>query len=354
MAQGGSGQPGGGGGAPSGGGQTFSGGGYDINIARNAARQLNMQPPMGVQMGTPAYDDWVMKWFTAGVQAGDERLLKLLPGGHQAEGSGSGNTISDWHNAAPSSEWMGKRKPTAPELRRFAIESGGILGEDYERFGDRVLADWINKAWDVTKGGFYTTSGQQVAKPPDVAGDHTWVQGYEGSGEGGRGGGGGGGRQAPAPAAPAAPTTGYQQQDVPGAPTTTTTGAPLPTPGTGGATGVGGMTAPPESYTFTNPGTNPLPPPATPPPPQQLIKPPDVWGSGGRTGIGGNAPPAPMYSSTFGAPKQDNQQGPQFFTGGTSSQRGWNGGGQWVTSDEQLKTKGLSAPPARKFTDWRK
>jgi hypothetical protein len=139
-----------------------------------------------------------VQWLQNAITAGVPKALKASGQTQIAEGGGEEDIVGDWQNAAPSSEWLGKRKPTPGELRRYAFESGGILGEDYARNADRVLAKWIRDGWDVAKGGFFTTSGRQVAKPPDVAGDGTWVSGYEDpnwrppGGEAAAGGGGGG------------------------------------------------------------------------------------------------------------------------------------------------------------------
>ena len=92
--------------------------------AKQAQAQLGEQPPAGIVAGTPEFDQWVQNWFDAGVKAGDQRLLDIAgpeAGGYKAE---EGGQISDWKSAAPSSEWMGKRKPTAQELRRWAHDTG--------------------------------------------------------------------------------------------------------------------------------------------------------------------------------------------------------------------------------------
>src|SRR5512146_1798814 len=93
-----------------------------LATAKKAAQQVGATPP-------PEWagneDNWYLEWFKQGVQNGDARLLRLAdPSAQVAEGGGSNDLITDWKNAAPSSEWLGKRKPTAPELRRYMIESG--------------------------------------------------------------------------------------------------------------------------------------------------------------------------------------------------------------------------------------
>jgi len=191
----------------------------NLQKAKQAAAQVGMQPPAGVNPGTPQYDQWVQQWFDAGVAAGDPRLVEIAgpeAGGYQAEGEGG--HISDWKNAAPSSEWLGKRKPNAQELRRWAKETG--RSEDYERFPDATVSGWINKNWDVGKGTFLNNFGDPVDKP-DERGPNTPpnmngtgdVGNYGASGPA-QGGGGGGGQ----PAAPVAPTTFGNQLGMTGNP----------------------------------------------------------------------------------------------------------------------------------------
>lgn len=152
------------------------------------------------QAGVPQNN--LIEWFTNAVNAG-------VPAAVSAAGGvalGQGGTEKGWEaedgtvldptgqNSAPPSEWMGKRKPTAGELRRASFEGAYGGSEDgYNRFSDRQLMAWINNSWDETKGGFYTSTGQQVGKPPDRAGDGSWVAGEENYGGHGPGGGGGGG-----------------------------------------------------------------------------------------------------------------------------------------------------------------
>ena len=51
------------------------------------------------------------------------------------------------------SEWLGKRKTTPRELRRYAKEAG--WSEDFARYDDRQLADWLNRGgWDIAAGKF--------------------------------------------------------------------------------------------------------------------------------------------------------------------------------------------------------
>lgn len=190
---------------------------YDLSLgtAKRAAKSVGATPPENYPGGD---DAWYVDWFRNGVEAGDARLIHFAdPNATVAEGKGEKDLIADYTDAAPSDEWLYKRKPTARELRKYASETGGILGEDYARFPDRVLADWIAKSWNKEKGGFFTKGGAQVAKPPDqVRGD--WVEGWEpggkfrGEGTAGQfsGGGQGGGQGANAQGKPA---PDYRQED---------------------------------------------------------------------------------------------------------------------------------------------
>src|SRR5512139_319140 len=163
----------------------------DLATARQAAQQRGERPPGGEQPGTPEYDRWVMDWFTAGVDAGDPDLVRRVGGGSGA-GFGAGQAeegtggIAPWQDAAPSSEWLGRRVPTPRELRRFARDAG--WSEDFQRYDDRQLAQWLRDGgWDVQRGGF----AGGVEKPTETGGLMA---------PGARAGGGGGGQRG-APAA---------------------------------------------------------------------------------------------------------------------------------------------------------
>jgi hypothetical protein len=151
----------------------------------------NAQPPSGMQ-----FDDWVKQWFSNAVDAGDPNAVAAaggadVEGGKQANQNSYGGQYADWHDAAPSSEWLGKRAPTPRELRRYANENpGGVMGEDYARFSDAHLAQWIKDKWDPQKGGFFSANGEQLGKPVDS--DSSGVNLYGESAHGGGGGGGGG------------------------------------------------------------------------------------------------------------------------------------------------------------------
>ena len=180
-------------------------------------------------------------WFTNSVNAGVPDAVTAAggrtgspegaPGQHEIEG---GSYIEPDGTEAPASEWMGKRKPTPRELRAWARDqhqqyiSGNrdAQDEDYQRYSDRQLAAWIDTAWDVGRGGFFTTTGKRIGKPTESGGDGSWAPGY-GVGEeygwteamargAAAGGGGGGGGK---PAAPPKPTTFGSQLSLTGNPT---------------------------------------------------------------------------------------------------------------------------------------
>lgn len=177
-------------------------------VSLQTAKQLigsrGVQPPEGIAPGTPQYDDWAMQWLQAAVNAGDPEAVRAT-GGTVSEGGGSDDLIADWSGAAPASAWYGQRKPTPAELRRYARDVG--QSEDYDRFSDRQLADWISRKWDVS-GGFFTNDfGDRVEKPTE-SGPKSSAAGYATGemsvGRGGGGGGGGGKGKTPAETAPAA------------------------------------------------------------------------------------------------------------------------------------------------------
>jgi hypothetical protein len=187
----------------------------NLQKAKQAAQQLGQQPPEGISQGTPQYDQWVQDWFDAGVRSGDQRLLDIAgpeAGGYQAE---EGGHVSDWKSAAPSSEWLGKRKPTAQELRRWAHDTG--RSEDYERFPDAAVSGWIARNWDVNAGSFRNNYGDLVDKP-DERGPNTPAN-VNGTGDmGNYGAGGDGGGAQGAAAQPAKPVTNGSQLSMTGNP----------------------------------------------------------------------------------------------------------------------------------------
>jgi hypothetical protein len=129
-------------------------------------------------------------------EAGPTDALGNPNAGYDAE---EGGTIAPYGSAADSADWMGKRKPTVGELRKWArAQHSGYLGgdrnsqdEDYERYNDQILSAWIKESWDVQGGSFRNSAGDLVAKPPDTAGGQ--------GGPGGQGGGGGRGGWGPPP-----------------------------------------------------------------------------------------------------------------------------------------------------------
>lgn len=133
-----------------------------------------------VQESLAASGSSLDQWYQAAIDAGDPRAVKAA-GGTEAEETEGG--IADWANAAPSSEWLGKRVPTPRELRRYAKEQN--WSEDFARYSDRVLADWLARGeWDINAGTF--KGG--VQKPTETGG----VMDPALSGGGGGYGGGGG------------------------------------------------------------------------------------------------------------------------------------------------------------------
>lgn len=168
-----------------------------------ASLSAQEQEQVNATLDPENYDAALLAWFEAAVNAGDPRAVAFA-GGKEGEGFGEGQAeegsggIADWQNAAPYSEWMGKRKPTPRELRRWAHDVG--RPEDYQRFDDRQLKAWIDSDWDVEQGGFFAADGTRIDKPTETGGRQA-----PGAGDAGQGDGGGGGGGAAKPAAPAAP-----------------------------------------------------------------------------------------------------------------------------------------------------
>lgn len=165
-----------------------------------------------------------IEWFTNAVNAGVPDAVKATGKSRGVADQNEGYTgeMAEFSDAADASEWMGKRKPTPQELRKWAADQHAryVAGdtsaqdEDYERFDDRTLAGWINEKWDVSKGGFFSPNGERIGKPPDV--DSQGVNAYgEKVGQGGAGQGGAGERQ---PAPPPPPTTFGNQLSMTGNP----------------------------------------------------------------------------------------------------------------------------------------
>ena len=98
--------------------------------------------------------------------------------------------------------WQGVRKPTPAELREYAKQAG--FSEDYARFDDGVLNNWIDNYWDIGANKFKSSRGEPgfwekptetrpgyVPSGPNET-DPAVPQGQMGGGGGGMGGGGGG------------------------------------------------------------------------------------------------------------------------------------------------------------------
>jgi len=175
----------------------------DLATAQKTAQQVGATPPPDYPGGP---DAWVMDWFNAGINAGDPRLLKAAGLWTGAEGMGGDDKNaeqgmrSDYMQSAPYTEWLGKRKPTPSELRRWAADTK--RSEDYARFSDAQLAAWLPK-WDVQAGVFKNDFGDPVDKPTEsgpqshTAGAATGQKGVGPQAAGAGGGGAGGGGKAP-------------------------------------------------------------------------------------------------------------------------------------------------------------
>lgn len=135
-------------------------------------------------------------WLTNAVNAGVPDAIMAAggtrggpQGGNYENQGGQAGASMPFENAAEPSEWMGKRKPTVPELRKWAAQqhAGYLAGdkskqdEDYARYSDRVLIDQINRGWNASAGGWDKGWGTPGAGVPGQKGRR---------GGGGRGGGG--------------------------------------------------------------------------------------------------------------------------------------------------------------------
>ena len=170
-----------------------------------AAKQLisarGVQPPAGIAPNTPQFDEWAQNWLQAAMDAGDEEAVKAAGGVGVADTEeGYTGTYAPWESAAPYTDWMGKRKPTPRELRKWAHDTG--QSEDYARFNDSQVASWINDKWDVTGGHFLNDFGDVVAKPTESGPNSSAAGAATGEKAAGVAGGGGGGGAAPVVTAP--------------------------------------------------------------------------------------------------------------------------------------------------------
>jgi hypothetical protein len=261
----------------------------------------------------------------------------ISQGGSEGGGVPQGTT--------PSSGWTPKNKA---ELQEYARSRG--WSEDYQRFDDATVLSWIQNYWDAGTGTFRSAKTDEkgnpleggVEKPDDTPpGWAAWGSGnkairtddprYLASQ----------GQQpaaAPEAAAPAAPTTGYTPPVTPTA--APTTAQPTGTPG------AGTVQPPPGApvQQFSAPAVTQTPAAQAPAPAK--IEAPDVWKNTGVTG-GNVGAPAPVFTPQ----RESASRSPQFFSGGGAAKRGWMGGGQWVTSDERLKDRGLGE---LRFSSWRR
>jgi hypothetical protein len=194
--------------------------------AEQARKYYDSLPATQKPKGDPANAQWLLNWFTNAVNAGVPDAIRAAggrEGGFEDAGSEkweeAGGASMDWKDAADPSEWMGKRKPTPRELRKWAHDQhnryiGGdksAQDEDYERFSDRVLADLIKKTWDVSGGGWKPGGGNPWRSYDDQGNMVTDVGGGPpGSYREGAGGGPGapGGGAAAKPAEPVTYTEG--------------------------------------------------------------------------------------------------------------------------------------------------
>ena len=154
-----------------------------------------------ITASTAGNPNGILDWFTNAVNSGDPGAGAAAGGtvsneGNQENEGGDAGTQMPWQNAAEPDTWLGKRKPTPAELRKWANQqhqryiSGDTSAqdEDYNRYSDRVLAHQIENGWNVS-GGWDKGWGTPGAGVPG--------QGKPGGGGGG-GGGKGGGKPAPA------------------------------------------------------------------------------------------------------------------------------------------------------------
>lgn len=159
-----------------------------------ATAYFNSIPP-AEQQAVRASGANILDWANASEAAGDPRALAFS--GTRLQGGGDTYTGNVASGGAPSSDWLGKRKPTPAELRAYSVGKS----EDFARFSDAQLADWIARKWDVAGGHFTNDAGDIVDKPTDsgpLSLAKGWATGEESAGMAYRGG-------APAAAAPATP-----------------------------------------------------------------------------------------------------------------------------------------------------
>lgn len=150
----------------------------DFNTAQSLIQQRGVQPPAGIQPGTPQYQQWATEYLQNAVNAGDPAAMQAAG---QNTGTGwQGNYNDKTYGAGGSADWVGKRPPTPDELRKYSWQQGWGT-DDYGDISNAVLQQWINNAWDTQRGGFFTRSGKRVDKPTDSYGQGAnadWVEGF--------------------------------------------------------------------------------------------------------------------------------------------------------------------------------
>ena len=178
-----------------------------------ANKWYNSLPP-GEKEKWDAIGGVTVAGLTAAVNAGVPSAGRAVGASEGAGEKGweiGGGTTLDWSDAAEPSEWLGKRKPTPAEARKWASTN---QDEDFNRYSDRQVAAYIRDGWDVAKGGFYNKYGDRVGKPTE-SGPNT-PKGVDGLGKkivgGKKPGAGGSSAQAAKPTVPAKPVT-YTEGD---------------------------------------------------------------------------------------------------------------------------------------------
>lgn len=132
-------------------------------MTRQQAQQYFNSIPQPEQQAVLASGADLLDWANASEAAGDPRALRFS--GTSLPGAGTGDIYGGQvaTGGQPSTDWLGKRKPTPAELRAY----GAGKSEDYLRFSDAQLAAWIASNWDVAAGSFKNDAGDLVGKPTD-------------------------------------------------------------------------------------------------------------------------------------------------------------------------------------------
>jgi len=137
-------------------------------MAMTSAQFLATLPPdyqakVRASIDPANYEAGLDAWFQAAVDAGDPGAVRAA-GGQAVEGGGDDVGVVGGQGA-PTSEWLGQRKPTPSELIRYYGETG--KSEDFKRYSAAQVADWINRKWDVAGGHFTNDFGDVVEKPTE-------------------------------------------------------------------------------------------------------------------------------------------------------------------------------------------